>query len=364
MSVAQIPIHFAHPAATPFLKEVRREVAAVLAARGDSRLADGRLWLKGVVLCAVAIAAYAALLAGVLPAWACLAAAAVWGIATLLLAINIGHDAAHDVLSRQRWVNRLAQHLTFALVGCDASLWRLRHVRSHHVFPNAAGCDIDIDENPVLRLSPHHPLRPWQRWQHLYAPLAYALVGLHTTFFGDVAYLRKRELADLRDIRHPPGRIAAFVLGKAIFLAVTLVIPLTVVDQPWWQVVLGALVSSAAASLAFVMLLIGTHFAEEAEFPVLGQDGALPGDWAAHAVRTSVDWSPGSRIAAFLSGGANCHVAHHLFPNLSHIHYRTVTPVIAAVAARHGLPYRAMRPWDLVRSHFRLLRRLGREEAG
>ena len=124
--------------------------------------ANSWLWTKAAVLAAVAFGAYAALLWGGFPGDAMLALAVLAAVAALLLGINLGHDAAHDALTSNRVVDSLLQQLSFTLIGADAYLWRVRHVRSHHVLPNVNGCDLDIDENPFLRLSPNHqrPLAP------------------------------------------------------------------------------------------------------------------------------------------------------------------------------------------------------------
>jgi linoleoyl-CoA desaturase len=345
-----------------FYQTLKRRVNAHLAARRASRFADWRLWAKGLVYAAIACAAYAAILSNALPGWSLLAAAAAYSMAVLLLAINVGHDAAHDALSRKIWVNRVAQSAIFSLLGANAYLWRLRHVKSHHTFPNVNGCDIDIDENPILRLSPNHPRRPWQRFQHLYAPLTYWLVALHTVVYQDLVYLQKRRLANLRDIRHPWWAYPLFVIGKAVYITVTFALPLTFVDRPWWQVFLGALAASGISSILFIVLLIGTHFAEEAQFPAIDQHGCLPHDWAEHALRTAVDWSPDSRTAAFVAGGVNAHAAHHLFPTLSHVHYREISAIIRATAREHGVPYHVTTLPRLIASHFRFLRSLGQSD--
>jgi linoleoyl-CoA desaturase len=343
-----------------FYAVLKQRVSAHLAARGTDRHADWRVWTKGGLYAAIALGAYTAILANALPGWTMLLLAVAYSAAVLLLAINIGHDAAHDALSRHRWVNRVVQSAIFGLLGANAYLWRLRHVKSHHTFPNVDGCDIDIDENAFLRLSPNHPRRPWQRFQHLYAPLAYLLVALHTIFWQDFIYLRKRRLANLTDIRHPWWAWLLFVLGKATYVSVTFALPIAVIDLPWWQVLAGALAASAASSMLFVALLIGTHFAEAASFPTLDDGQRLPHDWAEHALVTSIDWSPQSRLAAFLAGGANTHAAHHLFPTLSHGHYRAMAPIIRATAAEFGLTYNTTTLPEMVASHFRFLRALGR----
>src|SRR5205814_1826400 len=131
-----------------------------------------------------------------------------------LLAINIGHDAAHHVLTRRPALDDLIQALSFTLLGVNAYLWRLRHTRSHHVFPNVNGCDIDIDDNHFVRLSPNQPWRPHFRFQHLYAPLAYVFVALHTVLWQDFVYLFKKRLANMTDLKHPPHEYAVFFLSK------------------------------------------------------------------------------------------------------------------------------------------------------
>ena len=123
--------------------------------------------------------------------WVMLLAGLGFGFTALLLAINVGHDASHQVLPGGRRVNDAVQRLAFVLVGVDGYLWRLRHVSSHHLFPNVNGSDTDIDENPFVRLSPNQPWRPWFRWQHLYAPFAYSLAALYTTVWGDFVYLTR-----------------------------------------------------------------------------------------------------------------------------------------------------------------------------
>jgi linoleoyl-CoA desaturase len=75
-----------------------------------------------------------------------------------------------------------------------------------------------------------------------------------------------------------------------------------------------------------------------------------------HALVTAQDWALESRIAAFLTGGANCHAAHHLAPRLSHRHYRRLAPLIRTVAQRHGIRRSSTTFAGLVASHFRFLR--------
>ena len=347
-----------------FYRVLKQRVNTYFEESRRSRYADWRLWVKCTLFASLSVASYAAILTANCGPWQTLLLANLFGLSTLLLAINVAHDAAHDSLTRWPIVNRIIQTVIFMLLGADAYLWRLRHVKSHHTFPNVNGCDIDIDNTTFLRLSPNQPWRPYHRFQHLYAPLIFWLADVHTVFWQDFVYLAKRRLANMTDIRHPFRAYLLFVLGKVAYLTIILGIPIAVLPLPWWQVTLGVLVMTFVSSTAFVLLLIGTHFAEEALFPEHDRDGYIPHDWAEHALVTSIDWSPTSVLATALAGGANAHAAHHLFPTVSHIHYRALTPIIAQTAAEFGLTYNRTTLGHLIRSHFRFLRRMGRPLVG
>jgi len=345
-----------------FFADVKRRVNDYFRATGKSRFDDGRIAAKGVLLAGAAAAFYGLALFGGLPPLGTFAAGLGFGLSSLLLALNVGHDGAHNTLTRSRALNLTLQTVIFTLVGADAYLWRLRHVKSHHIFPNVNDCDIDIDDYVWMRLSPNQPVLPHHRFQHLYAPVVFWLVNVHTTFYQDVVYLFKRDLANMRDIRHPWYAYVLFPLSKAGYFAIWLIFPIMALDYPWWWVALAWPAISFVMSIAFIVLLIGTHFSEETVFPMVGDDGEIGHGWAWHALATSLDWSPESALGNFLAGGANAHAAHHLFPNVAHVHYPAITRIIAEEAERHGMPYNRTTLPKMLASHFRFLKRMGAGE--
>jgi linoleoyl-CoA desaturase len=77
---------------------------------------------------------------------------------------------------------------------------------------------------------------------------------------------------------------------------------------------------------------------------------------------TSVDWAPESPLAIFISGGANAHAAHHLFPRLSHRHAAAATRIIRQTAREFAVPYNETSFAGMVRGHFRHLKALGESD--
>jgi linoleoyl-CoA desaturase len=189
------------------------------------------------------------------------------------------------------------------------------------------------------------------------------LFSLHWIFVYDVQFLFKKDLANLRDIRHGPGEMVGLALAKLIYLTLMLAVPIATLDVPWWQVLLGFVGMHLVISLVFVYSLICTHFAEETTFPVVDADGFVAGSWATHQLATSLDYSPGSKLANLLLGGFNAHAAHHLFPEVCHVHYVAISRIIRATAGELGLRYNVLSYPAAIRSHFRFLRRMGQEPA-
>jgi linoleoyl-CoA desaturase len=342
-----------------FHRVLRARVGEYFATTGADRYADAGVALKAMLLVAVGACAYAvmnmtaaSLLAHVL-AWV------VFGQAILPLAMGVSHDAAHHALTGHRRIDDIIHATIFGLLGSSGYLWQMRHVQSHHVFPNVNGCDIDIDETFFVRLSPNHARRPHHRAQHIYAPLLYLVVHAHSVLYQDFVYLLKRRLANMTDIRHAKWRYAEFAFTKIAYAAIVFAVPI-ISGTPLSHALVGLLAMSAGISVIFVCLLIGTHFCRLTDFPMPGPDGVIGHSWAIHALATSVDWNPESRLANILIGGFNAHAAHHLFPTVSHIHYVEISRIIRRTTAEFGVRYNATTLPRLMASHFAYLRDMGR----
>jgi linoleoyl-CoA desaturase len=86
------------------------------------------------------------------------------------------------------------------------------------------------------------------------------------------------------------------------------------------SIILTYATTPAFTLLIFVIMLVGTHFFYEAEY-YQPASNELESSWAVHQLKTSCDWNPTNKFARYLSGGSNCHAAHHLFPDIYHTNY-------------------------------------------
>jgi linoleoyl-CoA desaturase len=354
------------PAAAPkfaaddrFRRALRTRVDAYFAATGRSPRDSGRMYAKSAIVLAALIAAYGGLVFGAPPWWLALPLAVVLGLALAGVGFNVQHDGGHGAYSGRRWANRLAA-MTLDLLGGSSYIWARKHNAVHHSYTNVTGQDDDINIGWLGRLSPHQPRRALHRLQHWYLWGLYGFLAVKWHLYDDFRDVLTGRVGQHRMPR-PRGRdLAVFVGGKLAFVALAFGLPLLL--HPWWLVLafygLVSFVQGVVLSVVFQL----AHCVEEAEFPLpRPETGQLASAWAEHQVQTTVDFAPRNRLLSWYIGGLNYQIEHHLFPQVCHVHYPALAPLVAQTCDEFGLRYSVNPTLRAgVRSHFRWLRRMGR----
>jgi linoleoyl-CoA desaturase len=281
------------------------------------------------------------------------------GISGVFLAFNVSHDATHGTISKKKWLNKLIFYLSFNLQGTNAYLWSVRHKASHHVFPNVDGCDADIDDNPVIRLSPTKKHFWYHRYQAFYSFFVYCIYTIHWVFFKDWLYFSKSQIANLKNIKHTFGEFMDVLFWKCVYLSMMLLLPHYVLHYSWTWVLTSYFISNVAVSLIFIFTLIISHLTLETDFPVPDKDEKLPYTYSQHQLATSLDYYPTNKFVNFFLGGFNSHAAHHLFPHLPHTLYTDITPIIQRLVTKYNYRYNESTMPRAIASHFRYLNKMG-----
>lgn len=342
-----------------FFKALQQRVFEQLKQESSGRYAPWTWYLKALTLAGIYLSAYALLLMLAREGfWICLPYA-VLGFATTLIGLNIGHDAAHESISRHSWVNRLCLW-SFDLLGANAYLWQLRHLYGHHPYPNVKGYDTDIEPDGIVRIYPQAPYRPMHRWQHVYTPLL-------MLFFYTLNWLLWRDFKDFQRKIFGRKKIGAhhsiqkvkLLFFKGLHLVWLILLPL-LVGASWPQVLTGFFILHACAGVVITVALVSAHVGTVQDFPKPSSSGELPYSWAAHQMATTCDFCTENPVMNVLLGGFNHHVAHHLFPGIHHSHYVWITPVVKEYADRYGVTYHCEQSFRKVfAAHLALLRKNG-----
>lgn len=159
-----------------------------------------------------------------------------------------------------------------------------------------------------------------------------------------------------------PLAIAQVVFYKTAYLLMMLVLPLLIMDFPWQQILLGFGIMHIICSLISAFVFQLAHVLEETHFYETDEHGSVENNWAIHQLQTTANFSKSSSLFSWFIGGLNYQVEHHLFPNICHVHYQQLSPIVKATATEFGLPYHQHDTfWEAMKSHFSLLHNLGQK---
>ncbi|TKK69349.1 fatty acid desaturase [Ilyomonas limi] len=278
------------------------------------------------------------------------------GCFLLLNFLNLIHDAVHHTLFKQPWLNRMYVYF-FDIMGANSYMWKIRHIRLHHNYPNVMGWDSDFEQSPMARVFPHGAYSVMHRYQHFYLPLLYPLYLFNWLLVRDYKdFFIKSRLVWKVNQHIPAIEYVKLFLFKIFFLLYTIVIPKVVLGISWAQIFIAFLIMMFTASIISLVVLLSPHATPESEFPLPDEKGMLPDTWFRHQLATTNDVISDSWFIRFFMGSFNYHIAHHLFPHINHVYYPEVTTVIEAFAKKHQLPYRTFTLSHSLFNHYRLLK--------
>jgi linoleoyl-CoA desaturase len=354
-------IRFVNKDKVQFAAAVRKNVNAYFREHNISQKGGWRMTLKTLTVLGLYILPFAAILIFPMSGWLLLLLAFVMGVGLAGTGMGVMHDAAHGSFSPKSWANRIFSGTIF-LLGGNLFNWKMQHNVLHHTFTNVDGYDEDIRSRVVIRMSKHAPLKKFHRFQHLYVFSLYSLMTL-MRIGGDFFQLSEYNRTGLTEAQkaHPKREYIKLIAGKILYLFVAIGLPLLLTSFAWWQVLLAFVIMHLTAGMIMSVVFQLAHVVEGADQPLPNAEGAISNDWAVHELLTTANFSKRSRLMSWYIGGLNYQIEHHLFPNISHVHYRSIAPIVERTAKEYGLPYNQKRNFfDAFFSHVRMLKELGR----
>ena len=241
------------------------------------------------------------------------------------------HDAGHDsIFATEATARRVIETLGITFLGMPQQGYHYVIHRIHHGFANVIGVDQALNTGPVIwdrrmlaRSSPLLVALQPLLWLGVVVPLAtVALIG------GAVAGCvkqRKLHLVALFALRW-------YVVGAWLF------------GGNWLAAVLPPVI--AGAILAFMASLNHFH---------LPMSESLERSFARGVVERTQNISDAGWLWAWLSGGLDHHIEHHLFAAMPRRNYPVIAPRVQALCARHGLRYQSCTRLEAVANLWRKL---------
>lgn len=349
--------------AAGFLTELRLRVDDYFRRTGKSRNDCWQMYLKSVVILTALVASYTLLVFVAQTWWQAAPLALLLGVSMALVGFNIQHDGGHHSYSRRKWVNKAAA-MTLDLIGASSYLWHWKHVAYHHTYVNVHGQDTDIDVSFLLRFTPHAKRLKVQRWQHYYLWPLYGLMAARWHLYGDFSEAVTGAIGPHKIPRPKGWDLVIFIVGKVVSIGLLLALPMFF--HPWWVVLLFYLLVTGVLGVILSVVFQLAHCVEEATFTMpQGATQRMEAAWAVHQAEATVDFARGSQVLAWLLGGLNFQIEHHLFPKVCHIHYPAICAIVERTCRDFGVQY-AKHPtlWAGIASHYRWLKQMGRLDSG
>jgi linoleoyl-CoA desaturase len=274
---------------------------------------------------------------------------------------DIGHDAIHGSYSNRTWVNTILGILSFDGSGVSSWYWSEKHNKIHHTDTNTEDDD-DLNVGKLLRLGPWQIRLPIHRFQHRYALILYGFEHLHWALWNDFKRYFTHKIGEQKITRKMKFvDHVIFWVGKILFVTKSIVVPIMFLG--WLEGLLGFFVMEYFTGLIISVVFQLAHAQNKSEFftpdPITRRINL---EWAVEQLRSTADFATDNAFVSWCVGGLNFQIVHHLFPRISHIHYKSIQPIVIQACKEFNLPYNHYDKFsDAVIDHFAFLKRRGRE---
>lgn len=347
-----------------FAAAVRKNVNEYFSKKGISTKGNMLMVLQTIAMLSVYIIPFVLIITAPMSAWIAMIMTVLIGIGMAGVGMSIMHDAVHGSYSKRAWVNKIFGG-TMYLLGSSVITWKIQHNYLHHAYTNIEGSDQDIASKGPIRLSEHAPLRKIHRYQYLHAFFFYGLMTI-SKLIKDFAQLNsyKKSEATRKHLAHPTLELVKMIVVKAAYLFVFIGLPLLFTPFTWWQVMIGFFIMHWFAGFIMSTIFQMAHIVEIVNQPLSTPEGTIEHEWAVHEVQTTSDFARKNLFLYWYIGGLNFQIEHHLFPNICHIHYRKIAPIVEKTIKEFGYTYN-LKPTFIkaLGSHIRKLKELGRQDS-
>ncbi|MBP6854996.1 MAG: acyl-CoA desaturase [Candidatus Pacebacteria bacterium] len=281
---------------------------------------------------------------------------ALLGLVFAGVGFNIMHDASHGAYSKKRWVNEIMVR-SLELLGASSPLWKKKHVVLHHSYVNTVA-DEDISFYPLIRtLKDEHKKLFFHRFQAFYAPLLYCLLYISWVAIMDFRKYFSGKVHG-HSIKMSKLDHVLFWVSKISYAFIFLILPWMLIG--FVPMLIGFSVCGVTCGFVISIVFQLAHVVETSTFPMVDKEtGKIEVSWAESQVRETSDFAVNSKVISWLVGGLNFQTVHHLFPNISHVHYPKMSGIVESVCKKHNITYNKISFFGAIRSHFKTLYKLG-----
>jgi|TARA_R100000306_G_scaffold12304_1_gene14752 linoleoyl-CoA desaturase len=354
-------IKFSRVDSAKFFRTLNKRVNSYFKENNIQRTGNWKLHIKAIVMFSLYLTPYFLLLTLDFPTWAQILFTIVMGVGMAGVGMNVMHDANHGSYSSKKWINKLMGGSMYILAG-NVYNWQVQHNVLHHTYTNIHGHDEDMEAGRIIRFSKHAKWHRFHKFQQYYSVFLYGLLtfnwALTTDFKQTKRYLSKK--LSYGKLPKPITQWSLLIVTKLIYMAVWIVIPILFFNIAWWKILIGFFIMHYVAGLILSIVFQLAHIVEDTDMPLPDKTGNMKNTWAIHQLFTTVNFSTKNKIVNWFTGGLNHQVEHHIFPNISHVHYSKISGIVRETALEFNLPYHEYKTTrSAIIAHFKYLKQMG-----
>ena len=113
------------------------------------------------------------------------------------------------------------------------------------------------------------------------------------------------------------------------------------------------------SGIVFTIIIMPNHITHNSKYSNQ-KNKDIKNNWFVHQLLNTTNYSINNKLFNFFTGSINLHIEHHLFPNICHIHYSKIAPIIKLTCERYSMPYYYEKTWFIaIKKHYQMLYYLG-----
>jgi linoleoyl-CoA desaturase len=333
-----------------------------------SRYGNWKLYSKAILLGVMFISLYIVIAFHLVTGFWLHACRVLFAFTIAGIGFNIMHDGGHGSFSPLKWVNELMVS-TLYLLGADPNMWKQKHNIDHHTHTNVHEYDHDIETAGVMRLHRDQKWRWYHRFQFAYWIILYAFEYVLWVFVFDIIkFYGKNKKTGEREYKFTLRQKILFWTSKVGYVGLAFVVPSFY--YPIGDVIIGYIEYSFIVGIVISIVFQLAHTVREAQMvsrPLPSENnpaiGYIDPENKIHQLLTTANFGTKSKFFrkffGFFTGGLNQQIEHHLWPDISHVHYPKLSEKVRRLCKQFNLPYNENSFFGAIWSHIVYLYKMG-----
>ncbi len=246
------------------------------------------------------------------------------------------HDASHNAISKNNFVNDFLSRITCSLFLWDHQLWKIHHVYRHHSFTNDPKLDPD-----TMHLRPFvkkHQEDKETKFIKLFRRFPKTTTVISTILFPGIYVGQSISYHLVWLIRN---NLWGMRLPESYTLSLfETILKLFVLYIFYYSANIPVIMSYLITiNMSYFLTIMPDHDMIQTSQNKILSSTASPKDWGEYQVRNSGNYAMSNYWLTELYGGINYQIEHHLFPTICHVHYRAISPIVKETCKEFNIPY-------------------------